>query len=300
MNMINFILTPVIGSVIASSTNWLAIRMLFRPHVEKRIFGIKIPFTPGLIPKERKRLTAQLSKAISEKLLTPEVLAAELSNITMWQVPDITIGEVLKTFGVTEPASLAEPIGDRIKIAAEGLLSKVITALETFPESHPELDNKLAAFTYKVIDENMGKLAGMFISKEKIYASIKAGITGYLTNPENKDEITAKIHEAIDAVINNENNQTAIMEKIYSCNIKDGLTSFLQKEKHTVSRVLEAIAGYIATHMPIQAMIENKMNSFDIAEAEEIILSVVGRELKVIVLLGGVLGFVIGLLAAFL
>jgi len=43
-------------------------------------------------------------------------------------------------------------------------------------------------------------------------------------------------------------------------------------------------------------MIENKLASFDVAEAEEIILSVAGRELKIIVMLGGVLGFMIGLI----
>jgi len=43
--------------------------------------------------------------------------------------------------------------------------------------------------------------------------------------------------------------------------------------------------------------VERKMASYDVKEAERMILSVVGRELKVIVLLGGVFGFIIGLLS---
>ena len=283
------------GGVIALSTNWLAIRMLFRPHTEKRIFGIKIPFTPGLVPKERERLTKKLSEAISSKLLTPEVLAAEISNPALWSIPDITVGEALAALGVGEPSTLKEPIGSRLKIMADSLLPKINPALENFEGS--ALDAKLEEFTFKLIDENVGKLASMFISREKIYKSIREGVIGYLSSPENHGEITEKIHNAIDTIMENENAQAAIVEKIYSFNIREGLAVFLAKEKHAVSRVLESLAGYIATHMPIQTMIENKMASIDIAEMEEIILNVVGRELKVIVMLGGVLGFIIGLLA---
>ena len=41
------IIIPVfVGAIIGYITNWLAIKMLFRPHGEKKIFGIKLPFTP--------------------------------------------------------------------------------------------------------------------------------------------------------------------------------------------------------------------------------------------------------------
>ena len=48
---LSFLLGPIIGGVIGYSTNWLAIKMMFRPHKAKYIFGMKIPFTPGLMPK---------------------------------------------------------------------------------------------------------------------------------------------------------------------------------------------------------------------------------------------------------
>jgi uncharacterized membrane protein YheB (UPF0754 family) len=44
-------------------------------------------------------------------------------------------------------------------------------------------------------------------------------------------------------------------------------------------------------------MIENKMNAFAVDEAEKIILSVVNHELRIITALGGVLGFIIGLVS---
>lgn len=66
------------GSVIGYITNWLAIKMLFRPHTEKRIFGIKIPFTPGLIPKEKDRIAKSVGDAIGTHLLTSEIMVEAL------------------------------------------------------------------------------------------------------------------------------------------------------------------------------------------------------------------------------
>ena len=81
MDTFNYILIPLLCAVIGYSTNWLAIIMLFRPHREIRIMGIKLPFTPGLIPKERERLAGKLAKTVSSHVLTPDVLASELTSL---------------------------------------------------------------------------------------------------------------------------------------------------------------------------------------------------------------------------
>ncbi|MBK3331666.1 DUF445 family protein [Persephonella atlantica] len=70
----HFLLPPVIGAFIGYITNYLAVKMLFRPFEEKRIFGLKVPFTPGLIPKRRKEIAVSIAKVIEEHLLTPEKL----------------------------------------------------------------------------------------------------------------------------------------------------------------------------------------------------------------------------------
>lgn len=52
--VLNWIVQPVLGAVIGSVTNYIAIKMMFRPYTEKYIFGKKLPFTPGIIPARRK------------------------------------------------------------------------------------------------------------------------------------------------------------------------------------------------------------------------------------------------------
>lgn len=62
----------IIGAAIGGITNHLAIKMLFHPYHPIFIFGKRVPFTPGLIPKRRDELANQMGKMVVQHLLTPE------------------------------------------------------------------------------------------------------------------------------------------------------------------------------------------------------------------------------------
>ncbi|MGM7719285.1 DUF445 domain-containing protein [Metabacillus sp. Hm71] len=64
----------VVGAAIGGVTNHLAIKMLFRPYKPLYLFGKRVPFTPGLIPKRREELANQMGKMVVEHLLTAEGL----------------------------------------------------------------------------------------------------------------------------------------------------------------------------------------------------------------------------------
>ncbi|MDY4693834.1 MAG: DUF445 family protein [Blautia sp.] len=63
---------PVIGALIGYCTNYIAVKMLFYPKKEIRIFGHKLPFTPGAIPKGKPRLAKAIGNIVAEDLLTEE------------------------------------------------------------------------------------------------------------------------------------------------------------------------------------------------------------------------------------
>ena len=72
MNVIEILAGPVIGAVIGYFTNYIAVKMLFRPLKPVKIGGKTLPFTPGIIPKGKARLAKALGKAVGERLLTGE------------------------------------------------------------------------------------------------------------------------------------------------------------------------------------------------------------------------------------
>lgn len=84
-SIITIIMTPLFGALIGYFTNWLAIKMLFRPYTKWCLnwqeLNIKfdIPFTPGLFPKEQARLASKVAQTVTHQLLTPD----DIRNITV-------------------------------------------------------------------------------------------------------------------------------------------------------------------------------------------------------------------------
>ena len=71
---------PLLGAVIGYVTNDVAIRMLFRPLAEKRLFGLRLPFTPGVIPRQRYELAESIARMVSSELITPEAVRGQMAS----------------------------------------------------------------------------------------------------------------------------------------------------------------------------------------------------------------------------
>ncbi|MBU0929137.1 MAG: DUF445 family protein [Spirochaetes bacterium] len=77
---LTYALPPVVGAGIGLFTNWLAIKMLFRPLAERRILGIRVPFTPGILPRERTRISQSLGDTVAVDLLDEATVMARLRS----------------------------------------------------------------------------------------------------------------------------------------------------------------------------------------------------------------------------
>jgi len=80
LQILSLLLIPILGAVIGFSTNVLAIVMIFRPHKAWRVFGIRVPFTPGLMPKEQTELARKIGETLRDNVLTQETLIEAASN----------------------------------------------------------------------------------------------------------------------------------------------------------------------------------------------------------------------------
>ncbi len=80
LTVLPYALPPLLGALIGYVTNKLAIRMLFRPLTEKRVLGVRVPLTPGVIPRQRHELARSVARMVSTKLITDEVLLRRLQD----------------------------------------------------------------------------------------------------------------------------------------------------------------------------------------------------------------------------
>ena len=71
---IQFLIGPVIGLIIGYVTNNIAIKMLFRPLKPVYIGKRRVPFTPGLIPKEKERIAKTIGGVVSTELLDNDTI----------------------------------------------------------------------------------------------------------------------------------------------------------------------------------------------------------------------------------
>ncbi|WP_457570267.1 DUF445 family protein [Desulfurobacterium sp.] len=77
---IQLLVPPVVGGIIGYFTNYVAIKMLFRPKKAVYLGKWKLPFTPGLIPSKREKLAVSIAKVVKENLLTEETVRKRLNE----------------------------------------------------------------------------------------------------------------------------------------------------------------------------------------------------------------------------
>lgn len=232
-------LTPVVGALIGYFTNWLAIKMVFRPHTEKRVFGVKVPFTPGLIAVERDRITEQIGYVVSNHLLTDDDLKDKileldfdfLINKTIQNIVDdlnnsnLTIEEFLKSilkddfdenvdqFKKLINANISNSI-KRDKTDYEMCLFEqdlrlaipevLLIIKKIFEDDMYDVDKLLKTFFDNIIGtlfSGLGAFFSGFISSDTIYNALKNKVITSIN--EEPKEIEDSL---VNAIINSENN----------------------------------------------------------------------------------------------
>lgn len=75
-----YLAPPLLGAMIGYVTNYIAIRMLFRPLRAWRIFGLRVPLTPGIIPSKREELARRIGDMVGSHLVTADEVAGALQK----------------------------------------------------------------------------------------------------------------------------------------------------------------------------------------------------------------------------
>ena len=288
------ILAPVVGGIIGYITNDLAIRMLFRPRKAVYIGRFHIPFTPGLIPGQQSRIAESIGGVISRQLLNEDTLRQTLLS-----------GETIHTLQEKARAALHILSKDERKVSdlfqQPGVREKVNISVD---EMQQKLTDVLcvkiieAKLGYAVVDSAVGRKMD-FITQNRLLSRLVDD-----TTQENiREKLAEKVNEIIAerapdasaAIVNRFRTQlmNARLCDLYARYrdredaLIDGLTDlYTSILGNNLGRLLEAIN--------IEQIVVNKINGLDAAELETMIFSIVRRELKAIVYLGALLGFLMG------
>ena len=291
----SLIIRPLIGAGIGYVTNWIAVKMMFRPLHPIKIGKFKLPFTPGIIPKNKDRIARSIGNAINDELLTEDTIVEAL------------LSDEIKS-------KIKENIANSIKSQADNVhtLEEVLSSYidkDNYDKIKENIEDKLT----EIIFENINNAELGSLIATQIESAAKDGmqnrILGFLGGDKILSTISNVASNKIDEYID-ENGKDFISKKIsevleqYSSKQIAEITRNLGKSDIDFAEIIMKIYEKLITQkipdflktINISKIVSDKIEAMDILEVEKMILDIMKKELNALVNLGAVIGFILGLL----
>ncbi len=266
MQILHIVLPLLLAALIGYITNYIAVKMLFRPYKAVKIGNKTLPFTPGVIPKNKSRIAKACGAAIAGNLFSTEDIREAVAgnikkpDIGSVKVSDIVDEEAAESIAVLVSDKLTE--GIRNADIKDVLIEKACDALE---------------------EKTKDTMLAMFVNREMIASfaqPVEQKVAQYLEQ-DGKTYIRLKAKEEIEKI----RNRTLEQEAAELHLDLDG----------TVDKIFDKGIYKVISKIDIAAVVEDKINQMDVREFETLVLSVMKKELQAVVNLGALIGFVIGL-----
>ncbi len=289
--LIRYLAGPLIGSVIGYFTNYIAVKMLFYPRREIRIGGHRLPFTPGAIPKGKDRLGRAVGEVVSRTLITQaDIENRLLSEEAMDKISDaiaqqMTVPikqEIMELTAVSEESY----IENREKFAAK--MSLIIA--ETL--SKMDFSELIVEKGSEIIKERLNNPMLMMFLSDEMLASILYPMGGELQKflyLEGEELITPVMSEKLQ-----EAEEKSVGEVMTRFDIREEQVTALIRS--LCRKMLSGGIGPVMESLNLQGIVEAKINEMSVEELEQLVLTVMKKELNTIVNLGALIGFILGLL----
>lgn len=287
MEYLHYLSGPLVGAVIGYFTNYIAVKMLFHPYKEVKLLGFTLPFTPGVIPKNKPRLARAIAHAVSDVLLTKQDIAGLITDSAV-ESAGTAIVESSGLFGDKTPEELAQSFGaDSLDTTnAEAFLTeKVYEGIKSM-----DIGSIVGDKAMEVVRANpMLSL----LPVGSIIGTIKAKIGEYVESEECRNQIGAVVSEKVSEIKSAPIGDTLDAMGLTAVTAEGLVVSMMHK---LLDKYLEPMLDMLS----IEQIIEDKINDMDIAMFEDLVMSVMKNELNAIVNLGFFIGLIIGVVNIFI
>lgn len=293
MEIIKLLSGPVIGAIIGYFTNYIAVKMLFRPLHPIYLFGKQLPFTPGIIPKGQERLARAIGSVVGDTLLTE----GDLQNILL--------SEEVK-------AHLRENMNDMMREKADMPLREVclcVTDETGYDSGRAVMQEKITdVIAERVLDMQLGDTISQKVL-EAVRQKVSGSLIGMMLSGDMLESFAEPIRNGVDHYL--AGNIDALLApqvaKLWSeaeqKNIND-VSQVLQDANIDLTDVVMKVYETLITQKAVTMLqmlhlgkvAEQKVMSMKPEELEGLVLSVMKRELGAVVNLGALVGLLIGLL----
>ena len=290
LTILHYISGPVIGAVIGAFTNYIAIKMLFRPLKAVKLGKFTLPFTPGIIPRHQEALATAISDTVYHNFFTnsdiedifmTEEMTERFTEGIYNRIAEINLGELSDSLSEESKLKIQEAVYRKIH---EAILNADISGL-------------VAGQTERIIRT---KVKGGLVSNLLLNDEITKRISSYVGR-EVEEFVVKNDLELLYPILNGQN------EDLKSKNMME-LMAEMGVEKDFVMEMIRrgylnfmsSAKSQIAESFHIKQFIYDKIMQLDPGEIEHLVNQAIKCEMNYLVYLGGLLGFIIGVVNIFI
>lgn len=289
ITVVKWLIGALIGALIGYCTNYIAVKMLFRPRKAIYLMGHKLPFTPGAIPKEKPRIAKAVGNAISNNLLTDEDIQKHLMSEKMEnRISEKVVGMLQQNIR-TSVYSLLDNDGEKYELSRDKLC---LNLTDIFVKSAMEIgigDLVAREGSSYIMQKVRGTMLEMFMSESTVSmlaATVGDEVDKYIeTSGENL------VLPIVDKKLTDTEN-TSGYELLLSAGMSE--ESIEETVKNIYRKAIDGGVKSVVKDIDIAGIVEEKINGMSFDELETLVFSVMKKELDTIVNLGALIGFVIG------
>ena len=293
LSVLPWLVPPILGAVIGYVTNRIAIRMLFRPRTAKHILGMRIPFTPGIIPKSQDELAHNVGRAVARELLSSDAIRAQLdspqlqTNLRQWISNQ---RQVLMQQPIGLPHGGQQLLDDLMPALAEAirqilrqpaLREEMIKIGSDVVQRTVSNQNIIARAAINVSRADRAVVNRMPVIVDTIIAQLESSATPCRIGDMTTQWLEANKPRSLQDIIV----LSPTTEERIDDYLAERLIVFLREQIPALSDILD-----------VEKLVTERINTFDTAQVERLILDVTGRHLKWINYFGAGLGAIIGLI----
>lgn len=288
----DIIIGPVIGAVIGYVTNLIAVEMLFHPINPVYIGKFRLPFTPGIIPKGKARFAKAIGNVVGNNLLN----AASIKDTLLSQDTQEQIGKQLDLIfekitadQTTLEVRIQALMGESARMQLEEDIVRTLSEKISSELTTMDLGRVFASEVTAAIQEKVqGTMLAMFVKPavlEPIEDGIRQRVNVYIIE-HGEEKVKDLIQKEYTKL--NEETVSSLVSHIPAKELKETLLEFYRLLVTNYSDSLIAA-------MNLSKIAEEKVNAMDTKEVEELVLSIMKKELGAVVNLGAVIGLILGL-----
>ncbi len=185
-------LFPFIGALIGWFTNYLAVRMLFRPHkpVDFKLFVLQ-----GLIPKRRKEVAANIASTIEKDILSVKDISGVLDDINWQEGLENKIYQLLRQRAQDSVLSklpfwdgirknilpkIEAPIAQEVIKLVEGLQKTVVDNFQHKLDLHNLVFNRINHFDTQKLEDVVLKIARQELRHIELLGAVLGFVIGMI------------------------------------------------------------------------------------------------------------------------